>query len=59
MESQLCQYHIKLPITKKVHGIALAGVTQWIEHLTAKQRVAGSIPSQGTFSHPSPLSKNK
>ena len=28
--------------------LALAGVAQWIEHWTAKQRVASSIPSQGT-----------
>ena len=28
---------------------ALAGVAQWIERQTVKQRVAGSIPSQGTF----------
>ena len=28
--------------------LALAGVAQWIEHLTVKQRVASSIPSQGT-----------
>ena len=27
---------------------ALAGVAQWIEHSPANQRVAGSIPSQGT-----------
>ena len=27
---------------------ALASVAQWIEHQTAKQRVAGTIPSQGT-----------
>ena len=29
--------------------MALAGVAQWIEHGPANQRVAGSIPSQGTF----------
>ena len=28
--------------------MALAGVAQWIEHWPANQRVAGSIPSQGT-----------
>ena len=28
--------------------MALAGVAQWIEHQPADQRVAGSIPSQGT-----------
>ena len=32
----------------KMGGGAPAGVAQWIEHWTAKQRVAGSIPSQGT-----------
>ena len=26
---------------------ALGGVSQWIEHEPVKQRVAGSIPSQG------------
>ena len=29
--------------------IALTGVAQWTEHQNAKQRVAGSIPSQGTW----------
>ena len=28
--------------------LALAGVAQWIECQPANQRVAGSIPSQGT-----------
>ena len=28
--------------------LALAGVTQWIESRPANERVAGSIPSQGT-----------
>ena len=28
--------------------IALAGVAQWIEHGPVNQRVAGSIPCQGT-----------
>ena len=32
----------------KVHQMALAGVAQWTEHWPANQRVAGSIPSQGT-----------
>ena len=27
---------------------ALAGVAQWIEYWTVKQRVTGSVPSQGT-----------
>ena len=32
----------------KVGNHALVGVAQWTEHWTVKQRVAGSIPSQGT-----------
>ena len=32
---------------RKLNG-ALAGVAQWIEHGPVKQRVSGSIPSQGT-----------
>ena len=32
---------------KPASALALAGVTQWVAHLTANQRVAGSIPSQG------------
>ena len=28
---------------------ALADVAQWIKHKTMNQRVAGSIPSQGTY----------
>ena len=32
----------------KIIYIALAGVVWWIECWTANQRVAGSIPSQGT-----------
>ena len=31
--------------------LALAGVAQWIERWPANQRVAGSIPSQGTCLH--------
>ena len=34
--------------TKTIGNTFLAVVTQWIEHQTAHQRVAGSIPSQGT-----------
>ena len=34
-------------VKEKLIG-ALAGVAQWIEHQPANQRVAGSIPSQGT-----------
>ena len=40
---------------KKVKGLnfnslvlALAGLAQWIEHWPENQKVAGSIPSQGT-----------
>ena len=29
-------------------ALALAGVAQWIEHQPVNQKVAGSIPSQGT-----------
>ena len=32
----------------QITALALAGVAQWTERLTAKQRVASSIPSQGT-----------
>ena len=32
----------------KLANFAPAGVAQWIEHWPANQRVAGSIPSQGT-----------
>ena len=33
---------------KRKVGRALAGVAQWIQCWPANQRVAGSIPSQGT-----------
>ena len=36
-----------LPMLRSV-GLALAGVAQWIERWPANQRVASSIPSQGT-----------
>ena len=36
-----------LPSSKETEG-AMAGVAQWIEHGPVKQRVACSIPSQGT-----------
>ena len=41
--------------------MALPSVAQWIECLTVNQRVAGSIPSQGTYlgCGPIPLSKDK
>ena len=32
-----------------VNSVTLAGMAQWIECLTASQRVSGSIPSQGTY----------
>ena len=32
----------------KKQTIALTGVAQWTEHWPENQRVAGSIPSQGT-----------
>ena len=42
-------YEIALFVnTGSIYKVDLAGVAQWIEHQTAKQRVAGSIPSQGT-----------
>ena len=40
--------HQSLSLKKKKKKSALTGVAQWIEHQTAKQRVTGSIPSQGT-----------
>ena len=40
---------ISPPFLLQVRGrFALAGVAQWIEGWPANQRVAGSIPSQGT-----------
>ena len=33
---------------KKLIKCALAGVAQWVEHQPVNQKVAGSIPSQGT-----------
>ena len=42
--SIVCQLSFK----KQKQEKALAGVAQWIESRTVKQRVAGSIPSQGT-----------
>ena len=42
-------YHwVKNKQTKKKQYTALAGVAQWIEHQPENQRVAGSVPSQGT-----------
>ena len=51
-------FNISLPVSSSVKGeivltlkgccVALAGVTQWIEHRPVNQRVAGSTPSQGT-----------
>ena len=55
---QLCSQSMKVVTKESVYlyprkslfrkSRALAGVAQWIEHGPAKQRVAGSIPSQGT-----------
>ena len=36
-----------LPLKKK--KLTLAGVAQWIEHWPESQKVAGWIPSQGTY----------
>ena len=61
------------PTSTRTGGTALAGVAQWIECWHANQRVASSIPSQGTcLAHirgyhtlmfpslsPPPFSKNK
>ena len=33
---------------KKKNKMALAGVVQWIEHQPVNQRLAGSMPHQGT-----------
>ena len=39
---------VVLDYNNTLYKIALAGVAQWIRWQTARQRVAGSIPSQGT-----------
>ena len=39
----LCEFYLN-----KKENLVLASVAQWTEHQPAKQRVAGSIPSQGT-----------
>ena len=49
----LCHIYVSLPVSplsplSKKNKCALAGVAQWIECQPANQRVAGSIPSQGT-----------
>ena len=33
----------------KEETLALAGMAQWTEHWPENQRVAGSIPSKGTY----------
>ena len=38
----------KTSIILRNNQTTLAGVAQWTEHWTVKQRVTGSIPSQGT-----------
>ena len=40
--------HQKTESDSLLHVVALAVVPQWIEHRPAEQRIAGSIPSQGT-----------
>ena len=47
LEDKTGKYFKYLLIYLKI-TIALAGVAQWIERQPATQRVAGSIPSQGT-----------
>ena len=47
--SQLNPHHTFMYLSLlKNYFLALAGVAQWIEHRPENQRVAGSIPSQGT-----------
>ena len=41
-------YNLLCSFFFKVYSIVLAGVAQWIECRPVNQRVAGSIPSQGT-----------
>ena len=45
--STMCKMHL-VKVSIKNTNLALAGVAQWIERQTAKQRITGSIPSQGT-----------
>ena len=40
---------IKIKTKQNKSFLALVDIAQWIEHGPAKQRVASSIPSQGTF----------
>ena len=42
MENQM----LKSSLNKRAHS--LGGVAQWIKHWPENQRVAGSIPNQGT-----------
>ena len=45
----MCTAHTVCSVYLGLLEDTLAGVAQWIEHGIANQRVAGSIPSQGTF----------
>ena len=45
----MCTAHTVCSVYPGLLEDTLAGVAQWIEHRIANQRVAGSIPSQGTF----------
>ena len=44
--SEIAEFKDK--IQKSTTSFALTGVSQWIERWPVNQRVAGSIPSQGT-----------
>ena len=39
----------QIQVSQEIETAALAGVVQWIECSPANQRVAGSIPSPGTW----------
>ena len=45
-----CTYlYLQFYVPLKMKGSTLAGAAQWIEHQFVNQRVAGSIPSRGTY----------
>ena len=46
-----CNSIINKTYLKKISSVALAGMAKWIECWPKNQRVAGSIPSQGTWLH--------
>ena len=48
LECDVTELHAYDFCNKKETLLALAGVAQWIECWPANQRVAGSMPSQGT-----------